>query len=81
MNVAGQLSDLTVSHEGFAFDPSTGDSYVLNQTGLTVLQGLREGLDETQIARDLSDRFDVSEPAALRDIGEFVARLKSLHLL
>lgn len=81
MNVAEKLADLSVNHEGFAFDPSTGDSFVLNQTGLIVLQGLQDGMDEAKIARDLAGQFDVAEDAALRDIGDFVSRMKSLNMV
>ena len=81
MSVAENLSDLTLSHEGFAFDHSTGDSYVLNQTGLVVLDGLRDGVDETQLARHLSECFEVTEEVAFRDVQDFVSRLKLLHLV
>lgn len=81
MNVAEKLSDLSVNNEGFAFDPSTGDSFVLNQTGLIVLQGLQDGIDEAKIARDLAGQFDVTEDAALRDIGDFVSRMRMLNLV
>ena len=61
MKTAERLSNLAVNHDGFVFDPSTGDSYVLNQTGLAVLQGLQDGVDETQIARELVEQFDVTD--------------------
>lgn len=81
MNTAEKLSNLAVNHDGFVFDPSTGDSYVLNQTGLAVLQGLQDGIDEMQIARDLAQQFDVAEDGAQRDVSDFLSRLKMLHLI
>jgi hypothetical protein len=81
MNVAEKLSDLAINQEGFAFDPSTGDSFVINQTGLIVLQSLQDGIDEAKIARELAGQFDVTEDSALRDIGDFVSRLKMLKLV
>ena len=70
-----------MNHDGFVFDPSTGDSYVLNQTGLVVLQGLQDGIEEVQIARDLAEQFDVTEDGAQRDVGDFVSRLRMLDLI
>lgn len=81
MNDAEKLASLAVNHDGFVFDPSTGDSFVLNQTGLIVLQGLQDGSDEMQIARDVAEQFDVTEEGAQRDVGDFVSRLKTLHLI
>jgi len=81
MNDAEKLASLAVNHDGFVFDPSTGDSFVLNQTGLIVLQGLQDGSDETQIAREVAEQFDATEEGAQRDIGDFVSRLKTLHLI
>jgi PqqD family protein of HPr-rel-A system len=81
MNVAERLSNLAVNHDGFVFDPSTGDSYVLNQTGLVVLESLQDGIDEAQIAREVAERFDVTEDGAQRDIADFVSRLKTLQLM
>jgi PqqD family protein of HPr-rel-A system len=81
MNDAEKLASLAVNHDGFVFDPSTGDSFVLNQTGLIVLQGLQDGSDEMQIAREVAEQFDVTEEGAQRDVGDFVSRLKTLHLI
>jgi len=81
MNVEEKLSNLAVNHEGFVFDPSTGDSFVLNQTGLIVLQGLQDGTEEMQIAREVAEQFDVTEEGAQRDVTDFVSRLKSMNLI
>ena len=48
MNAPEKLPNLAINHDGFVFDPSTGDSYVMNPTGLAILQGLQDGIDETQ---------------------------------
>jgi PqqD family protein of HPr-rel-A system len=81
MTVAERLSQLAVNHDGFVFDPSTGDSYVLNPTGLVVLQGLQDAVAETQIAQNLAEQFDVTEDRAQRDISDFVSRLRTLHMI
>jgi PqqD family protein of HPr-rel-A system len=81
MSTSEKLPVLAVNHDGFVFDPTTGDSYVLNPTGLAILQGLQDGVDEGQLARDLSEQFVVSEESALQDVSDFVTRLRSMQLM
>ncbi len=81
MGISDRLSALSINSEGFVFEPSTGDSYVLNQSALLIIQGLQDGIDENHIAADLSTQFDVPLTEALRDVHDFVARLKSFELL
>jgi PqqD family protein of HPr-rel-A system len=76
-----RLSSLAINHEGFAFDPSSGGSFVLNQTALLITQNLQDGMDEAAIATDLADQFDVDIESAKRDITDFVGRLRTMQLL
>ncbi len=81
MSALEKLPVLAVNHDGFVFDPTTGDSYVLNPTGLAILQGLQDGIDEGQLASDLSEQFTVSEDSALQDVSDFVTRLRNMRLM
>lgn len=81
MTVSERVANLSVNHDGFVFDPSSGDSYILNRTGLTLIQGLQDGLNEEQLADDLAAQFDVSPQLAADDVAEFVARLRTMQLL
>lgn len=76
-----RLSPLVINDEGFMFDPTNGDSFVVNQTAIFILQSLQDGRDESSTAHALVERFEVSLETALRDVAEFMARLKSLQLL
>jgi PqqD family protein of HPr-rel-A system len=76
-----KLSRLAVSDEGFVFDPSSGDSYLLNQTGLTILRSLQKGTTEDDVVDELARRYDIKTESAERDVTDFVSRLKSIHLL
>lgn len=73
-----KLSHLAVSDEGFVFDPSSGDSYTVNHTGLVILRALQEGKDDSEIVRVLTDRYDVTPNEATRDVADFNARLKAI---
>ncbi len=75
-----KISQLAINDEGFVFDPLTGDSYQVSETGLIILRQLADSADDEAIAKSVSDEFDVSEEDALTDIGDFRDRLKRLGL-
>lgn len=76
-----KLRRLALNEEGFAFDPETGQSFVLNQTGLFILKKLREGLLEEEVIKSLTEEFEVDENTARRDFYDFLEQLRILGLL
>lgn len=76
-----RLRSLALNRDGFAFDPTTGESYTLNATALSVVEGLREGLPPNELARRLAERFEVSFEEALRDVEDFMDHLRAFRLL
>ncbi|WP_457681619.1 PqqD family protein [Thermovibrio sp.] len=76
-----KLEKLAVNKEGFIFDPETGNSYTVNSTGLFIIEKLREGKSPEEIAQLLSQEFEVSTEEAMRDITDFIEKLRILGLL
>ena len=76
-----KLSHLAINAEGFIFNPFTGDSFQVSQTGLLVLNELRDGKSDDEIVRKLTDTYEVSLEEARRDVTEFRVSLKSLSLI
>ncbi len=76
-----RLKDLAVSESGFLFDPYSGTTFNLNNTGKFVLQLLTEGKRIEEIEAALRDKFEVGEEDLRNDIYEFVNLLKENHLL
>ncbi len=74
--MASRLQALAVNEEGFAFDPTTGEAYQLNETGLFILRHLREGTPPEEIARKLTETFEVTEEEAYRDVVDFIEHLR-----
>jgi hypothetical protein len=74
-----KLKQLAINEEGFIFDPTTGNSYVVNQTGLFILKKIREGLNEEEIIEALTEEFEVDEDTARRDFYDFLGQLR-VHL-
>ncbi len=76
-----RLRSLALNPDGFAFDPTTGESYTLNDSGLTLLEGLREELTHAQLTGRLIERFEVSAEDAARDVDDFLDLLRAFRLL
>ncbi len=76
-----KLAKLAVSDEGFVFDPTTGDSYLMNRVGTAIVRGLQQGRSEDEVVQDILQEFECSEEKATRDVADFTDRLKTMHLL
>jgi hypothetical protein len=75
------LNRLAVSPSGFVFDPMTGATYSVNDTGLVILEGLRKGDGLAEIRDALSEAFATDMADTRRDILEFVRLLCEQGLL
>jgi hypothetical protein len=83
MDMAGKngLSDLALSDSGFVFDPRSGATFTVNQTGLFALKALRDGLAVGDIAARLATEFDLRGADPVRDLSEFVQMLRQNGVL
>jgi len=75
------LQQLAISEDGFIFDPTSGQSYTVSDTGLFILKGLKQGKKADAIARELAETYDVSHDEARQDTLDFASHLKSHRLL
>lgn len=76
-----KLNQLAINEEGFVFDPTSGESFTVNRTGLVVLKGLREDKTREQIAALLVESFEVSQDEAEADAADFIARLQTYKMI
>jgi PqqD family protein of HPr-rel-A system len=77
----GYLQQLALSEDGFLFDPTSGQSYTVSDTGLFIIKGLKQGQKEDEIARELTEAYDVNSDEARQDTLDFISHLKSHRLL
>jgi PqqD family protein of HPr-rel-A system len=75
------LKDLAVSDTGFIFDPYSGATFTVNETGLDILSALREGRRIDQIVEDLRTAFAGTPPEATEDVHDFLRALQQHGLL
>jgi PqqD family protein of HPr-rel-A system len=75
-----RIKDLAISDSGFVFDPFSGGTFTLNETGRTVLQGLRDGLTESEIIARLRADFEGVTPKVEEDVRDFLRTMTEYGL-
>ena len=73
--------NIALSENGFVFNPSTGDSFTLNNTGKEVLILIREGKNISQITELMSKKYDVDRVSLERYLTDFVNELSVYNLM
>ncbi|MCD6332856.1 MAG: PqqD family protein [Bacteroidales bacterium] len=72
---------LQISDQGTLFDPETGDTFTLNESGLILIKMLYEGKDPETIFLSLSQSFNLTRELFDRIVIDFKSMLKSFNLL
>ena len=75
------LKQLAINDEGFIFNPTTGESWTTNQTGLFIIKLLKEGFSEEEILNKMVEEFDIDRDTAFRDLTDFLEKLRSYKLI
>ncbi|ULB35783.1 MULTISPECIES: PqqD family protein [Proteiniphilum] len=72
--------NIAISENGFIFNPLTGDSFSVNQTGIFVLLKLKEGESDKNILEALREEYELDTYTAEKDLNDFLTMLKSYQL-
>ncbi len=78
---ATKLKNLLLNDNGFGFDPATGFTYTISPSGLEVVQWLKAGATETEVAAKLTDGYDIDRHNAVRDLAAFLETLGKYGLI
>lgn len=73
--------NLAVSENGFAFDPTCGDSYSLNPIGAFIVNLLKQNKSEVEIINQLKEKYEVSASTLENDFFDFISMLKQYNLI
>ena len=74
------LKYINVTEKGMAFDPRTGESFQLNESGEFILRLLQKEEKTETIAKKLSNEYQISLGKALSDVLEFQVQLRIFGL-
>jgi PqqD family protein of HPr-rel-A system len=76
-----RLQHLAINNEGFVFDPTTGESFTVNPSGLTILNSLKENKSIDSVIADLKASYDFIPEEIERDVNDFLSQLRSMRLI
>jgi hypothetical protein len=57
-----------------------GGMITLNETGALIWNGVAEGLSGSDIAKRITDEYEVSEEKALEDVKTFICKMKEAEV-
>lgn len=73
--------NIALSENGFVFNPSTGDSFTMNNTGKEVIMMIKEGKDINRITELMAEKYDVDINTLERYLADFLNDLNVYNLL
>jgi PqqD family protein of HPr-rel-A system len=73
--------NIATSEAGFVFNPGTGDSFSVNQTGAEILALLKQEAEHDEIIRIITDKFSVEAKQAEKDLDDFISQLYTYNLI
>jgi len=73
--------NIATSEAGFIFNPSTGDSFSVNQTGAEILALLKQDIPRENIISTITEKFDISSNQAEKDLEDFISQLTIFNLI
>jgi hypothetical protein len=73
--------NIATSEAGFVFNPGTGDSFSVNQTGAEILALLKQDKSPKEIIQMLSSKFEAETIQIERDFDDFISQLYTFNLI
>jgi coenzyme PQQ synthesis protein D (PqqD) len=73
--------NIAISDNGFVFDPTTGDSYSVNPIGLEIIQMLKDGKEEKEIKKYLTEQYLADNDTIEKDLYDFNIQLQNFKLM
>ena len=73
--------NIATSEAGFIFNPGTGDSFSVNNTGSEILAMFKENKQLQDIIESISVRYEVEKSQLEKDLEDFVSQLYSYNLV
>lgn len=72
--------NIAVSESGFLFDPTTGESYSLNEQGLEILSLIKEKKSDEEIREHMVNTYEISPDEFEKYFLDFTGMLRYFKL-
>lgn len=73
--------NLAISENGFVFNPTTGDSFSVNELGALIINEIKSGKSKSEIIETISLEFDVEKSTIEKDFNEYLDVLSNHQLV
>lgn len=73
--------NVAVSKTGFLFDPNTGESFNLNQSGQLIVKFLMEDKSESDITEWILENYEIEPHVLQRYFDDFFMMLRQFGLI
>lgn len=73
--------NIALSESGFVFDPSTGDSYSLNEQAQDIVRLMNEEKSVEEITEFMTGEYDIDKTGFEKYYYDFMGMLKQYRLL
>lgn len=75
------LKNLAVSENGFVFDPTSGNTFILNETALIIVKLLIQEKSKEEIKESIVNEYAVEIDEIERDYADLTIQLRELGLI
>lgn len=73
--------NLAISENGFVFNPTTGDSFSVNELGTLIINEVKSGKSKNEIIETIFQEFDVEKSTIEKDFNEYLNVLSNHQLV
>lgn len=73
--------NIAISDSGFVFNPSSGESFTVNQTGTELLNMIKEGKSDVEIREAFLEKYDTNANTFDKDFQDFKEMMASYQLM
>lgn len=73
--------NLAISENGFVFNPTTGDSFSVNELGAMIINEIKAGKSKNEILEVVSNDYNADKSTIEKDFNEFLQILSNHQLV
>ncbi len=75
------LKNLALSENGFVFDPTSGNTFILNETALIIVKLLIQDKTKEEITKNIREEYDIEKEEFDRGYADLSIQLRELGLI
>jgi PqqD family protein of HPr-rel-A system len=73
--------NIAISESGYLFNPSTGDSYSVNQMAFKILELIKAEHSTKDMIAKITEEYEVNDMQLAEDLDDFLGHLKQIGLI